>query len=297
MNLSKNISAHISILAANIIYGLNYTIAKEIMPNYLQPYALTICRIVAASILFWALSFFYKPEKLASKDIKILIFAAIFGVAMNQLMFLKGLNFTTPIDASIIMTINPVLVLLVSAIIIGEAINFRKISGILIGASGAVLLILMSGGKLDFSSNNFFGNVLVFLNALSYGIYLVIVKTLMVKYKPATVLKWIFPIGLLIVFPIGFDELRTTNWNTIPIQIWWAITYVLVATTFLAYLLNVYGLQNVNASTVSIYIYSQPVIASFVSVILGKDSLNTIKILATLLVFTGVYLVSSPQKR
>ncbi len=297
MKFGKNIGAHISILSANIIYGLNYTIAKEIMPNYLQPYALTICRVIAASILFWAFSFIYKTEKIARKDIKTLVFAAIFGVTLNQLMFLKGLNYTTPIDASIIMTVNPILVLLVSAIVIGELINLRKISGIIIGATGAVLLILMSGGKLDFSSDTFLGNVLVFLNALSYGIYLVIVKTLMMKYKPTTVLKWIFPIGFLFIFPVGFEELIHTDWNTIPANIWWAIAYVLIATTFLAYLLNVYGLQHVNASTVSIYIYSQPVIASFVSVILGKDSLNTIKILATLLVFTGVYLVSVQKKK
>jgi drug/metabolite transporter (DMT)-like permease len=296
MNISKNLLAHLSVIAANIIYGLNYTIAKEIMPDYLQPFALTLCRVVVASVLFWLLSFFYQTEKIDRKDIKTLIFAALFGVAVNQLMFLKGLNYTSPIDASIIMTVNPILVLLVSAVVVGEVINFRKISGIIIGATGAILLILMSGGQLDFSSDNFLGNLLVFLNALSYGIYLVIVKTLMMKYKPATVLKWVFSIGFLFIFPVGYEELSQTLWQSIPAYIWWAIAYVLIATTFLAYLLNVYGLQYVNASTVSIYIYSQPVIASFVSVVLGKDSLNVIKILATLLVFTGVYLVSVQKK-
>ncbi len=297
MNISKTLLAHLAVIAANIIYGLNYTIAKEIMPAYLKPYALTVCRVVVASILFWLLSFFYKSEKIDRKDIKTLIFAALFGVAMNQLMFLKGLNYTSPIDASIIMTVNPVLVLLVSAVIVGEIINFRKISGIITGATGAILLIVMSGGELDFGSDNFLGNLLVFLNALSYGAYLVIVKTLMMKYQPATVLKWIFSIGFLFIFPVGYEELSRSLWQNIPVHIWWAIAYVLIATTFLAYLLNVYGLQYVNASTVSIYIYSQPVIASLVSVILGKDSLNTIKILATLLVFTGVYLVSVQKKK
>ena len=212
-------------------------------------------------------------------------------------MFLKGLSYTLAIDASIIMTVNPVLVLLVSALIVGEVINLRKISGITIGATGAILLILMSEGDVSFASNNFLGNLLVFLNALSYGIYLVIVKTLMNKYRPVTVLKWIFPIGLFIIFPVAYDELIHTHWQAFTPAIWWAFAYVLIASTFLAYLLNVFGLQYVNASTVSIYIYSQPVIASVVAIIFLHEHLNIIKIIAALLVFIGVYLVSTKNKK
>ncbi len=295
--MNKIVSAHIAIILANIIYGLNYSIAKEIMPDYIKPYGLTVCRGIAAIVLFWLLSFIHKKEKIDKKDFRILLLAALFGVAINQLMFLKGLNLTSSIDASIIMTVNPVLVLLISAIVIGEIISFRKILGIAIGAAGAILLIIMSKGSLDFNSDNFTGNILVFLNALSYGIYLVIVKNLMLKYRPVTVLKWAFSFGFLIIFPVGYEELISVDWQNIPFSIWLAISYVLIATTFLAYLLNVFGLKYVNASTVSIYIYSQPVIASLVAIILQKDSLNTIKIIATLLVFTGVYLVSSSYKK
>ena len=134
------------------------------------------------------------------------------------------------------------------------------------------------------------------MNALSYGIYLVIVKKLMLKYKPVTVLKWAFSLGFLIILPVGFEEFVSVDWLNIPFSIWLAILYVLIATTFLAFLLNVFGLQYVNASTVSIYIYSQPVIASLVAIIFKKDSLSTVKIIATLLVFAGVYLVSSKTK-
>ncbi len=295
--MNKTVLAHIAIIAANIIYGLNYSIAKEIMPDYIKPYGLTVCRGIAAIFLFWLLSYFGKQEKIEKKDFRSLLFAALFGVALNQLMFLKGLNLTSSIDASIIMTVNPVLVLLVSAIVIGELINLRKISGIAIGATGAILLILMSKGSLDFSSDNFTGNILIFFNALSYGIYLVVVKKLMLKYKPVTVLKWAFSLGFLIIFPVGFEEFISVDWQNIPPAIWLAISYVLIATTFLAYLLNVFGLQHVNASTVSIYIYSQPVIASLVAIAFQKDSLNMVKIIATLLVFTGVYLVSSKSKK
>lgn len=297
LKISKPILAHIAIIFANIIYGLNYSIAKEIMPDFIKPYGLTVCRGMAAISLFWLLSYFTKSEKIEKRDFRTLIFAALFGVALNQLMFLKGLNLTSSIDAAIIMTVNPVLVLLVSAIVIGEMINLRKIAGIAVGATGAILLILMSKGSLDFSSDNFTGNILIFMNALSYGIYLVVVKNLMLKYKPVTVLKWAFSFGFLIIFPVGFEEFISVDWQNIPFSIWLAISYVLIATTFLAYLLNVFGLQYVNASTVSIYIYSQPVIASLVAIVLQKDSLNTVKIIATLLVFTGVYLISSKTKK
>ena len=294
--MNKIVSAHIAIILANIIYGLNYSIAKEIMPDFIKPYGLTVCRGIAAIVLFWLLSFIYKKEKVDKKDFRTLLLAALFGVAINQLMFLKGLNLTSSIDAAIIMTVNPVLVLLVSAIVIGELISFRKIAGIAVGATGAILLILMSEGSLDFNTDNFTGNILIFLNALSYGIYLVVVKNLMMKYRPVTVLKWAFSFGFLIIFPVGFEEFISVDWQNIPFSIWLAIAYVLIATTFLAYLLNVFGLQYVNASTVSIYIYSQPVIASLVAIILQKDNLNAVKIIATLLVFTGVYLVSRKTK-
>ncbi|NOZ46643.1 MAG: DMT family transporter [Chlorobi bacterium] len=291
--MSKRLLSHASILGANIIYGVNYTVAKEVIPEWMHPFALVLCRVLGALLLFLVISIFTKHEKIERKDLFYLIAGGIFGVAVNQMLFLKGLSTTTPIDASIIMTINPVLVLVIAAIILHEKITPVKILGIIIGAAGAILLILNSG-KISLESGTFVGNILVFINALSYGLYLVIIKPLMKKYTPLTVIKWVFSFGFFFVFPFGINPLTKINWSFIPLEIYFAIAFVIVATTFIAYLLNIYGLKNLSPTTVSIYIYSQPIIASLVAVILGKDSLNFVKIVSALLVFIGVFLVSKP---
>lgn len=294
--MNKVFKAHLAVLGANIIYGVNYTVAKGIMPDYMSPLALVFFRVLGASIMFWLWGFFVKTEKLARKDAMRMAFAAFFGVALNQMLFLKGLNFTTPIDASIIMTANPILVLIVSAIILGERITWLKTAGIVIGGAGAVLLI-SNGGKVDFSSEHFLGNIMIFFNALSYGIYLVSVKPLMSKYHPQTVMKWVFLFGFVFISPISTGQVFDVDLNSFPISISLSVIYVVVATTFLAYLLNIFGLKHVQPTVVSIYIYSQPVIASIVAMLLGKDELTLLKISSTILVFIGVYLVSKPTKR
>ncbi len=294
--MSKTFWAHIAILGANIIYGLNYTIAKGIMPDFVQPFGLVLLRVCGAASLFWIWSFFVKTEKLKQRDYIRLGVAAFFGVAVNQMLFLKGLNYTTPIDSAIIMTVNPILVLIVSAILIGERITMLKVIGIVTGAAGALLLIL-KGGNVDFSGEKFIGNIMIFFNALSYGVYLVVVKPLMRRYSPNTVMKWVFLLGIFYVTPFSSKQFTEIDWQIIPTDIGMAIIYVVVATTFIAYLLNIFGLKHVQPTTVSIYIYSQPVIASIVAILSGKDEITILKIGSTLLVFTGVYMVSKPTKR
>ena len=261
----------------------------------MSPLGLTFLRITGATVLFWIVGLFFKLEVPEKKDLPRIVLAAFFGVFMNQMLFLKGLNFTNPIEASIIMTINPVVVLVFSALLIKEKITWIKLLGIVIGASGAILLI-SNGGKVDFSSQNFLGNLMMFFNASSYGIYLVIVKPLMKKYHPMTVMRYVFLSGLFFITPFGFKEFAVTNWSQIPWSILLSIIYVVAFTTALAYLLNVFGLKEVRATVVSVYIYSQPVIASLVAIFAGKDTLSAIKIISTLLVFIGVYFVSRPQK-
>lgn len=285
------VKAHLAILLANVFYGINYTIAKEIMPDYIQSYGLTIVRILGAAIMFWIFTSLGVKEKIERKDRLRLLLAGLLGVAVNQVLFLTGLNLSSPIDASLIMTTIPMWVMVVAAFMMQEHITPAKIGGIVAGFSGAILLI-MSSGKFDFRSDNMLGNMLLLTNAFSYSIYLVIAKPLLIKYKPFTVMKWVFTAGLIYITPVGFNQFISIEWSTMPWWIIFAVIYVVVFTTFLAYLFNIYGLQHVKPSTVSIYIYSQPLIAAIVAIVLGKDSLNTIKILSGILVFTGVYLVS-----
>ncbi len=294
--MNKRFQAHIAIFGANLIYGINYTIAKGIMPDYAGAFGLTFMRVTGALLLFWFFSLIAGTEKIDRKDYPRLIFSGMFGVAFNQMLFLKGLSFTTPINSSIIMTINPVLVLIIAAIVLKERITWIKVIGIWAAGTGAGFLIL-SSGKVSLESETFLGNVMMFLNATSYAIYLVIVKPLMIKYKPITVIKWVFLFGWFIVTPVGFSEFTQINWQDMPTSIIVSISYVIIGTTFFAYLLNINGLKYLKSSTVSAYIYSQPVIASIVAIMLARDEITWIKIVSTLLVFVGVYLVSIPVER
>ena len=289
--MNKILKAHISLLIANLIYALNFTIAKDVMPNFILPSAFILLRVMGALFLFSFSYFIFFFQKIELKDILRFAICGLFGVAINQLFFFEGLNLTTPINAAIVMTTNPILVMLLSFIIVKEAISFKKILGITLGFIGASTLIL-SDGAIDLSSNNSTGNLFVFINATSYGLYLVIVKPLLNKYHPFTVLFYVFAFGLLFVLPFGYDDLTNVKWGTIPVNIYLEIIFVVVCTTFIAYLLNSSALKTLTASTVSIYIYLQPILASLFAIFLGADFLDEKKIIASVLIFSGVYLVS-----
>ncbi len=285
--------AHLAIIGANLIYGINYSVAKEVMTHDIIPSALTLVRITGAVLLFWLFGFLTGKETIERKDIVRLIIAAFFGVSLNQFLFLQGLSRTTPVDASIIMTLNPVLVLVVAYFLIRSPITLRKILGIILGASGAAILILYSG-QLTLGAQYMTGNILVLVNAFSYAMYLVLVKPLMLKYRPFTVLKWVFLTGMVLVLPATIPGVIHTEWAQMDQKALLSIAYVVVGTTFLTYLLNIYALRTVRPITVSIYIYSQPLVAALISIIAGQDSLTFHKVLAALLVFFGVYFVSTP---
>jgi drug/metabolite transporter (DMT)-like permease len=291
--MNSNIKAHLALLGANVIYGLNYSIAKDVMPDYILPFGFIFCRVIGALGLFWLVHSF-RYEKVERKDLLLLATCGLFGVAANQLMFFYGLNITTPINAGIIMTSNPILVLIASAIILKNRITTTKIGGIFLGISGALLLLLF---KTDFSfgSDTLLGDLFIFLNALSYGVYLVIAVPLMKKYKPITVIKWVFTFGFIFVLPFGFNEFTSIDWTSFTGEIWWKFIFVIVGTTFLAYLFNIYGLKKLSPSVVSTYIYLQPLLAALFAILAEKDQLDWIKVVAALLIFSGVYLVSKTK--
>ncbi|MCB9360568.1 MAG: DMT family transporter [Flavobacteriales bacterium] len=290
--MNTNLRAHLAILGANVIYGVNYSIAKDVMPEYILPFGFIFCRVLGALLLFFGIGYFIK-EKVDRKDLLKLAICGFFGVAANQLMFFYGLNLTNPINAGIIMTSNPILVLIASAIILKTRITATKIFGIALGISGALIILLFKKG-FAFGSDTIIGDAFIFLNALSYGIYLVLVKPLMSKYKPITVIKWVFTFGFIYVIPFGFTQFNAIEWNSFGSDIWSKFLFVIIGTTFLAYLFNIYGLKKLSPSTVSTYIYLQPVIAAFFAISVGKDSFTWIKLIAAILIFTGVYLVSKP---
>lgn len=297
----NNYKAHLALLGANIIYGANFLIAKGLMPDKIGASALVLLRIIVAGILFWIVKQFVK-EKVKKKDIVLLAFCGLFGISTNMLLFFHGLSLTSPIDASIIMTATPVIVLILSAFILKEKITKNKYIGILIGAIGAVILIVY--GKNAVGTSSFLGNLFVFLNACSYGLYLVLVKPLMKKYKAITVISWVFLFGLIFVFPFGINDLLATNFNEFTTNTYLAIAFVIIGTTFFTYLFNIYALNYVPPSVNGSYIYLQPVLSfilvSLYAYVFGNDEyaqdINLVKIASCILVVFGVYMISKKPK-
>ena len=294
--MDRQLKAHLSLFVANLIYGANYTIAKEVMPDYIMPFGFILLRVIGATLLFWTLHLFYKKESILNKDYGKLAICGLFGVAINQLLFFKGLDMSTPINAAIIMTANPIMVLIFAAIIIREAITIRKSAGILLGLSGAALVILQNA-YFSISSGTQLGDLLVFINATSYALYLVLVKPLMTKYHPITIIKWVFLFGLIFVFPFGYSELYQANWKSMPTIIIACVLFVVIGTTFFAYLFNIVALKELSPSIVSYYIYLQPILATVFALVLGKDEIDLVKIIGSVLIFSGVFLVSTPSQK
>ena len=294
--MNKKTKAHLALLSANIIYAASFTIAKQVTPEYIKPFGFVLIRAVGAAILFWVLAWLTTKEKTVRKDFPKLIVLAMFGVTINQMLFIKGLSITTPIDAAIMMVTTPILVLIIASIIIKERITLLKLAGIVIGFSGAANLML-DGSNLNIKSGNLLGDLFVFINALSWGTYIVLVKPFMKKYKTVTILKWTFLFGAVLVFPFGINELAEINWETMPSKILISASFIVFATTFLAYLLNIYSLNELSPSVVSAYIYLQPLLATAIALAFGKDQLSVSKIVSAVLIFAGVYLVSIPVKK
>lgn len=293
--VNHNIKSHLALLGANVIYGLNYVIAKGIMPDYMMPKAIIFLRVSVTVIVFWILHFIFPKEKVEKKDLFKLAICAVLGVVINQLLFFEGLNLSTPINASIIITVIPVLILIFSHYILKEKITTIKVIGIMLGAAGAILVIL-SAGSGDFRSATMLGNFLIFINAVSWSLYLVLIKPLMEKYESITIMKWTFFFGLIIISPFTFASFTASEFSNFPLHIWLSISFVVLAATIIAYFLNNYSLKTVSASVNGIYIYIQPLIASLVAILFGKDHLTAIKTIAAILIMSGVYFVTRRQK-
>ncbi|WP_396196635.1 DMT family transporter [Flavobacterium sp.] len=299
--MSKRNWALFAATLVSIIYGVTFTIAKDVMPKYVDAFGFIVMRVGGSVILFWLLSFFGPKEKIAKADFPRIIAAALFGVALNMLTFFKGLSYTSPIMGAVLMVTTPMIVLVLSAFIMKERMENRKIVGIILGLAGTTTLILYGKSVVN-APNASLGNLLVFINAVSYGFYLVIVKKLMDKYNAFTFVKWIYTFGFLMVLPFGWSEFQAIAFEQLPTDIFWKIGFVVVFSTFLTYLLNLISMRELKPTTVAVFIYLQPLFATIFAVSLGKDDLSVVKLISAVLIFVGVYLVTqkaspNPSKR
>jgi drug/metabolite transporter (DMT)-like permease len=291
----KNLRAHIYLFIVNLFYGAGFTISKMVMPHFIKPFGFIFIRVSLTTTLFFVLHRFWINEKVEKKDFLLLAACGLFGVVINQELFFLGLSITTPINASLIMIMTPMLVFLISFFLSHETVTWQKILGLLLGSAGA--LIILGGKGFSFNGNTLWGDFLILINATSFAIYLVIVRPLMKKYHPLTVIKWVFAFGLIPVFFFGIKQFGEIEWSGFTPQIWAAVGFVVICVTFFAYLLNILALRSVHSSVVGAYIYLQPVIATIISISLGKDHITPEKIVSAALIFSGVYLVSFAGNR
>ena len=290
--MNKRNLALIAAFLATSIYGINHTIAKEVMPIYIGSSGFIMLRLLGATSIFWLIGLFAPKEKIERGDFLKIIFASILGMCINMLAFFRGLELSTPINSGVIITLSPVLVLILSYFFLKEKITIKKILGILIGFSGAVFLILNSSKTGINAPNIPLGNSFFLLNASAYAGYLIIVKPLTRKYNIFTLMKWLFLIGLILSAPITFNQFIEVKWTELPWFAIWRMGYVVIGTTFLTYLFNIYALKKLSPTTVGSFIYLQPIITILFALITANDTLDTTKILSCILVFIGVYLVS-----
>ncbi|MFN8286987.1 MAG: DMT family transporter [Chitinophagales bacterium] len=290
----KNVRAHVFLFIVNLFYGAGFTVSKMVMPEYVKPFGFILIRVSITTTLFFILHRFWLNEKVHTKDFLKMAVCGFFGVVINQEMFFMGLSITTPINASLIMIMTPILVFVISFFMAHEKATWQKILGILSGATGAFIII--SGKGFNFSGETVLGDLFILINATSYAIYLVIVRPLMHKYHPFTVVKWVFFFGLFPVAALGFSQFQQIEWHSFTTQTWLAISFIVICTTFLAYLLNMLALRELHSSIVGAYIYLQPILATLISIGLGKDKLSAEKIISAILIFAGVYLVSFAGK-
>ncbi len=294
--MNKRNIAFLLAFTASLIYGVSFTVAKDVMPLHIKPYGFILLRVGGATLLFWLISLTIPKEKIALNDFFRVFLAALFGVAVNMLTFFKGLSLTTPINGAVIMVTSPILVLLFSFMILNEKVTIKKIVGILLGMAGAITLIAYGQKALQNAPNIKWGNFLVFINAASYSLYLIIAKPLIKKYHPFHFIKWMYLMGFIMVLPFGYMQVKTAGWSSMPQIALYKIGFIVVFTTFITYLFNLLALKNLKPTTLSVFIYLQPLIASLYAISVGSDNLTAIKIIGTALIFSGVYMVSHQKK-
>lgn len=296
--MTKQLKAHLALLTVAFLYGGNYTFAKEVMgAGQVHPIGLTGIRIMCGFLFFTIIHILFVKEKVAQKDWKIFLICALSGVILNQSLFLLGLNYTKPINASLIVAMTPIIVIIMAYLLIKETITPKKILGIVIGFTGTAILILR-GKDIQLLGSQSLGDFLILCNSVSFGLFLVLSRTLMQKYNAITVIRWIFTIGFFCFIPFSYSHIGNIEWSGFELFTWFSIVYAVVGATFGTYLLNMYGVKRLGPTMVSVYIYVQPFAATLIAVGLDKDELTILKVACGLLIFMGVYFVtfSSPKR-
>lgn len=298
---TAKMKGHVAMLAANSMWGLMAPLAKFVMiGGAVSSLVMTDLRVFGAMILFWIFSFFQKPEHVGHKDLMKLFVASLLAIVFNQGSYIFGVGMTSPVDASIITTSMPLIAMILAAIFLKEPITGKKILGIAVGASGALLLILGSSqasGTTVKGDNPLLGDVFVLLAQCSYAFYFVLFKNFVTKYSAVTVMKWMFTYAFICLLPFSYSSLLATDWLALDGARIASILFVVVGATFLSYILIIVGQKNLRPTVAGMYNYIQPLVATIVAICWGMDSFNLTKVLSVVMIFGGVWLVTSSRSR
>lgn len=288
--------AHLAVLGANLIFGINFSVVKYITPALIKPFGLNVIRVIVTTALFWLMLWWEKPEKkIQKKDLPLFLLCGLTGVAINQLLFIKGLSMTYSTHGALLMLSTPIVITIVAFFFLKEMLSIGRIAGLLLGIGGATVLILAKE-KSGSGSNVLLGDLFIITNAISYSFYFVLVKPLILKYSPLQVITWVFTMGSVFIIPVGWQEFVTAPRETFTSLNYAAIAFVVLGATFLAYLFNIYGLHHLNASATGAYIYLQPIFATVVAMIFLDEPFSWLKGISALMIFTGVFLVNSKRQ-
>jgi drug/metabolite transporter (DMT)-like permease len=278
---------------ATTIYGINHTVAKSVMPIYIGSLGFVLLRVLGATILFWVIGIFFKSQQIEKKDRLTILKCGLFGMGINIAAFISGLDYSTPINSSILIIITPIFVVILSYLIFKNKINSSKIIGIFLGFIGAMILIINADMTSSIGRNIPLGNFLFIINSISYAYYLIIVKPMAEKYDLITLFKWLFLIGLIFNFPLGIKQFMLVEWTNLPLyDAILPMLYVVICTTFMTYFLNGYALTRLKSSEVAVFVYLQPVIGVTYAIYSKSDVLSATVIVASTLIFAGLYLTT-----
>lgn len=291
--MNQRSKAHLALLFTNIFFAINYSAVKQLINDGLvKPFALNLLRVGISSLLLWGMLLFGKEKmNIRKKDLGRFALCALTGIAINQLLFIKGLSLTYSIHASLLMLTTPILITFVAARVLRERISNIKIAGLLLGIAGASVLIL-SREHSGNAKQVLFGDILIIINAISYSIYFILVKPLMIEYRPITVIRMIFTIGFIMILPFCLPEFMEIPWQQYTVTSYGLLALIIIGGTFLAYLFNIYGIKILGASHAGTYIYSQPVFAAAIAIVFLGETLSFYKIIAAICIFAGVYLAN-----
>jgi len=298
MNKTK-LEGHLFVAAISTIFGLNLVVSKLVIPDEISPGGLTLARILFGCIAFWITSLFTKKEKMEKSDLLMVFICALTGLVLNQGTFLIGLSSTSPVDASVLTTCSPMFVIILAFLFLKEPITWKKAGGVLIGASGAIFLVLSGhhvGGQHAGSAS---GNMLIITSGFMYATYLTIAKPLTLKYGSVTIMKWMFLFAAVTLLPFFYNDLAGSQAFQAPYNpnTFGYLFFILFGATYLTYVMIPMALKRIRPTTFSMYNYIQPLIASLVATSIRQDTITWEKIVSAAFIFTGVYLVAISKSR